>query len=85
MHMAKGTDLLVIMNNNVTKYLGNMEIDHRAIGVVYHPEFELGNYVPSKMPLRYDAFIFIDETKAMHPLYIQPDGHLIPKTYPFGM
>lgn len=58
---------------------------HRAIGVVYHPEHEhIGNYVPSKMPFRYDEFIHIDETQALHPVHIQPDGHQIPETYPWG-
>jgi len=36
-------------------------IDHRAIGVVYYPQRErYGNYVPSLLPQRYDAFIFLD-------------------------
>ena len=36
---------------------------HRAIGVVYYTELEQhGNYVPSILPGRYDAFIFLDET-----------------------
>jgi erythromycin esterase len=61
-------------------------IGHRAIGVVYNPEYEqYGNYVPTILPLRYDAFIFINETKALHPLHIQPDGKQIPETYPFGV
>jgi erythromycin esterase len=41
---------------------------HRAIGVVYNPEMEAGNYVPSNLPTRYDSFIFIDKTQALHPL-----------------
>ena len=43
-------------------------IGHRAIGVVYNPNSEAGNYVPSILPQRYDAFIFIDKTEALHPL-----------------
>lgn len=47
-------------------------VGHRAIGVVYNPEFEAyGNYVPSKMSQRYDAFIFIDHTHALSPLQIE--------------
>lgn len=42
---------------------------HRAIGVVYRPEEERGNYVPTMLPLRYDAFIFIDETSALSPVH----------------
>lgn len=44
-------------------------VGHRAIGVVYNPEFEAyGNYVPSKISQRYDAFMFIDHTHALNPL-----------------
>jgi erythromycin esterase len=42
---------------------------HRAIGVVYNPRQEYpGNYVPTVMPQRYDAFIFIAETENLTPL-----------------
>jgi erythromycin esterase len=44
---------------------------HRAIGVVYNPNREAGNYVPSDLPNRYDAFIFIDKTQALHPLPVK--------------
>jgi pyruvate dehydrogenase (quinone)/pyruvate oxidase len=45
------------------------ERGHRAIGVVYHPEYErYGNYVPTVLPHRYDAFLFLKETKALQPL-----------------
>ena len=61
-------------------------IGHRAIGVVYNPEYErYGNYVPSIMPMRYDAFIYLDHTRAVHPLHILPHGNDIPETYPFGV
>jgi erythromycin esterase-like protein len=61
-------------------------IGHRAIGVVYNPRNkEYGNYVPTILPLRYDAFIYLDETRALYPLHIMPDGHQIPETYPFGV
>lgn len=43
-------------------------IGHRAIGVTYNPGSESGNYVPSVLPERYDAFVFIDQTEALHPL-----------------
>ena len=45
------------------------ELDHRAIGVVYHPERERwGNYVPTVLGDRYDAFLWFDETRALRPL-----------------
>ncbi|HEX8325958.1 MAG TPA: erythromycin esterase family protein [Hymenobacter sp.] len=41
---------------------------NRAIGVVYNPASETGNYVPTDLPHRYDAFIFLDQTQALRPL-----------------
>jgi len=59
---------------------------HRAIGVVYHPEYEqFGNYVPTVLPRRYDAFCYIDETHALHPLHLRPALGKVPETYPWGV
>lgn len=44
-------------------------IGHRAIGVVYNPRQEAGNYVPTILPERYDAFIFFEETVPLSPLH----------------
>jgi erythromycin esterase-like protein len=57
---------------------------HRAIGVVYHPEAEWGNYVPTVLPLRYDAFLYLDQTQALHPLHIEPQSGP-PELYPWGV
>jgi len=59
----------------------------RAIGVVYNPSYEkYGNYVETILPIRYDAFLFIDETRALHPLHmpVSPDEEL-PETFPTGL
>ena len=86
LHQLDSKNRLVIMNEEMKQQIGKKEFGHRAIGVVYHPQYEyLGNYVPSLMPHRYDAFIYIDETSALHPLHIKPDGHQMPETFPFGM
>lgn len=60
---------------------------HRAIGVVYHPYQErYGNYVPTILPERYDAFLYVDETQALHPLHIEPQKNgEPPETYPWGV
>lgn len=60
--------------------------EHRAIGVVYHPNRErFGNYVPSVMPRRYDAFLYLDETEALHPYSIEPrEEREPPETYPWA-
>lgn len=83
---ASKENKLLIMDDFMTATLLENHIGHRAIGVVFNPEYErLGNYVPTILPMRYDAFIFLNETKALHPLHIIPDGHLVPETYPFGI
>jgi erythromycin esterase len=58
-------------------------VGHRAIGVVYDPRRESGNYVPSVIPKRYDAFLFIDVTHALQPLGT-PVRNEPPDTYPSG-
>jgi erythromycin esterase-like protein len=69
-----------ILNND--KYRGQ-----RAIGVVYNSEYEkYGNYVPTILPLRYDVFLFIDETHALHPLHMPTiDDKDFPETFPTGV
>ncbi len=62
-------------------------LGHRAIGVVYRPRSEQwGNYVPTIIPHRYDAMIYVDETHAVDPLHmpIAVTGEE-PETYPSGM
>lgn len=63
------------------------ERGHRAIGVVYHPEFErYGNYVPTILPARYNAFLYLDETHALRPLHMaQHEDGEVPETYPTGV
>jgi erythromycin esterase len=59
---------------------------HRAIGVVYDPNLERrGNYVPTILPKRYDAFLYIDKTQALHPLHIEPQEINPPDLYPWGI
>jgi len=59
----------------------------RAIGVVYHPENESsGNYVPTVLGKRYDAFVFVDRTNALEPIIVDmKDETEIPETYPFNV
>ncbi|WP_257147885.1 erythromycin esterase family protein, partial [Bacillus cereus] len=42
---------------------------HRAIGVVYNPQLERGNYVPTRMGERYDALFWHPRTEALRPLH----------------
>jgi erythromycin esterase-like protein len=61
-------------------------VPHRAVGVVYHPERErYGNYVPTTIPKRYDAFLFFDESQALNHIPIGVEEKKVPETYPFGL
>jgi erythromycin esterase len=61
-------------------------IDHRAIGVVYSPERESrGNYVPTRLGDRYDAFYWFDQTQAVRPLHLRRIDIHEPETYPAGV
>ncbi|MBG0815673.1 erythromycin esterase family protein [Planomonospora sp. ID82291] len=58
-------------------------VGHRAIGVVYHPERDhLRNYVRTAPGRRYDAFLWLDRTSALHPLHDEPSGEGEPETFP---
>jgi erythromycin esterase len=62
------------------------ELGHRAIGVVYRPERDRwGNYVPTVLGERYDAFFWFDETHAVRPLHTLRVDRREPETYPSGV
>ena len=85
LHHAGGEDRLLVFSGPEEDELLE-ERDHRAIGVVYNPGFErYGNYVTTVLPRRYDAFVYLDETRALRPLGVgrRDDGEL-PETFPSG-
>lgn len=58
---------------------------HRAVGVVYDPDREHGNYVPTDLAKRYDAFIYFDQThalKSLHSIYVRGE---FPDMWPSGV
>lgn len=87
LHRAGKRDCLLRFGRQITPPEFFTPRSHRAIGVVYNPERErLGNYVPSVLPSRYDAFLFFDETEALHPFHLEPAGEARPPaTYPWGL
>ncbi|MFC4319854.1 erythromycin esterase family protein [Litchfieldia salsa] len=71
LHRAGAFDKILLFQED-NKELFSSTLGHRAIGVVYNPEYEhLGNYVPSIVSSRYDAFIFVNRSHALVPLKIQ--------------
>jgi hypothetical protein len=42
--------------------------------------------VPTVLPRRYDAFLYLEETHALHPLHVTPRFEQeVPETYPSGV
>jgi erythromycin esterase len=84
-----GGDALLVFDGSEDGGIEGLDapLDNRAIGVVYDPRAErYGNYVPTIVPRRYDALLFIDETRAVDPLHMPV--HVAgeePETYPSGM
>ena len=68
LHRAGAFDKMLVFTEE-NRALFTDWIGHRAIGVVYNPDYEAyGNYVPSKVGYRYDAFLYIEQTKALSPI-----------------
>jgi erythromycin esterase len=88
LHRAASRNMLFVFSPKYSDELAEWR-GHRAIGVVYRPQYELcGNYVPTVLPKRYDAFLYIDRSTALRPLFHASDAELpdeAPETYPTGV
>jgi erythromycin esterase-like protein len=88
LHQAVGRDSLFVFpakaSDEMLEWRG-----HRAIGVVYRPQYErYGNYVPTILPRRYDAFLYIDQSTALRPLFRPAEAEEpeeAPETFPTGV
>lgn len=85
MHTADSNDKLILSQEIKNQEEFQDSKGHRAIGVVYNPGRDPGNYVSTLLPERYDAFIYLDNTKALRPLHFTtaPDEDY-PETFPWG-
>lgn len=68
LHQLSASMALILLDEKeVATHLAD-PIPHRAVGVVYNPSNELGNYVWSVLPRRYNAMFYIDQTKALQAI-----------------
>lgn len=85
-HRAAPHNQLLICDQLADSLLAQTPRGHRAIGVVYHPVSDtFYNYVPTVLPRRYDAFLYFDQSTALHPLHVTADTQEVPETYPWGV
>jgi erythromycin esterase len=89
LHRVTGRDALLLFDGSENGGIEGLDrpLEHRAIGVVYDPRHERwGNYVPTIVPRRYDAFIHVEHSKALDALHMPVHvGGDEPETYPSGM
>jgi erythromycin esterase-like protein len=80
LHEQVGEDVLLVWPRPGPRppELGQ-RLDHRAIGVVYRPQRERwGNYVPTVLGERYDAFLYLEETTPLQPLHLERAEEHVP-------
>jgi erythromycin esterase-like protein len=86
LHQAHEGNTLLLSRDLSGQTLMQKPHPHRAIGVVYDPELERrGNYVPSIIPERYDAFLQFEHTRPLHPMHMPGASDKTPETYPWGV
>jgi erythromycin esterase-like protein len=74
-----GEDALIVVPHGDRPEWLDRRLDHRAIGVVYRPERERwGNYVPTVVGRRYDAFLYLEDTSPLQPLHLERAEEHIP-------
>lgn len=62
-------DAFYLLFSNEDRMEKNLKLKgHRAVGVVYNPKGDRRQFVPTIVPLRYDALLFFKETTALHTL-----------------
>jgi erythromycin esterase-like protein len=79
LHESVGQDALFVFPRGDRPGWVDRRLDHRAIGVVYQPQRERwGNYVPTVVGERYDAFLYLDDTSALQPLHLERAEEHVP-------
>lgn len=69
LHRALGVPAVLVFGDDRSGPWLSARLGHRAVGVVYQPRHESGNYVRTVMGGRYDALIWLERTAALQPLH----------------
>ncbi|QAA80753.1 erythromycin esterase family protein [Aequorivita sp. H23M31] len=64
-----GYESLYVIFDKEDRKKKNLKVTgNRAVGVVYNPEMDRRQFVPTLVPMRYDALVFFRNTTALHVL-----------------
>ena len=69
LHHTLGQPAALVFSDDRSGPWLSARLGHRAIGVVYDPRHEAGNYIPTCMGQRYDVLIWLEQTTSLHPLH----------------
>ena len=69
LHHALGRPAVLVFRDDRSGPWLSAWTGHRAIGVVYDPQHEAANYVPTRIGGRYDALIWLEQTTPLRPLH----------------
>jgi erythromycin esterase-like protein len=85
LHTQGGYDRIIFSNTlRNTKGL-NSYFYTRAVGAIYQPATDAYSvYTSSLMHRRYNAFIYLEKTSALHPISVKTDYRQAPFLYPTG-
>ncbi|MDG4812534.1 protein-L-isoaspartate(D-aspartate) O-methyltransferase [Hydrogenovibrio sp. 3SP14C1] len=86
-HQTQQSGLILPLRDNNPQLIQELNKPklERAIGVIYRPETELAShYFEAVLPLQFDEYIWIDQTRAVTPLTTEEISGM-PDTYPFGL
>jgi erythromycin esterase len=75
LHRTLGDPAVLVFGDDRSGPWLSTRLGHRAIGVVYQPRRESGNYVPTVMGGRYDALLWFEQTTALRPLHHEAPPH----------
>ena len=86
LHDQLGEDSVLVFPRGERPDWLHRRMDHRAIGVVYAPGREAwGNYVPTVLGERYDAFLWFEQTRPLRPLHAEPESGDEQQTWPWAV
>ncbi len=82
-HQFEPKDKLVIfsLDREVAKAFSDRK-GQREVGVVYDPDAEFANYVPTALSNCYDSLLYIEKTSPVHPIHMKAEVKGPPETYP---
>ena len=83
LHASGPANKWLLTKDLALEEFSNTEITQRNDCSIVHYSKMDDLYLSGILPYQYDAFLFFDRCKPLHPLHVQPEGLPFPEEYPF--